>query len=144
MGPHVHEDSLSSGRHDWMRRLRRADGKVNFFSILLLVVVAAGIYLGVMLVPPYMDHYKFEEKLKAVSNMAHRQKDDEVLMREIKRECENLEMSLPAEAIQIERDPEQGRWIRISARYVREVEMVPFGKVVTLEFSSDLLERLDK
>jgi hypothetical protein len=127
-----------------MRRLRRADGKVNFFSILLLVVVAAGIYLGVMLVPPYMDHYKFEEKLKAVSNMAHRQKDDEVLMREIKRECENLEMSLPAEAIQIERDPEQGRWIRISARYVREVEMVPFGKVVTLEFSSDLLERLDK
>jgi len=123
-------------------RARDESGKFNFMTILLLLVVAAAVYFGVMLVPPYVDHYKFEEKLRSVANLAHRQKDDEALKKEIKRECEILELDLPYDAVKVVRDPAHGKWIRISARYVREIELEPFGATVSLQFTSDIHEDL--
>lgn len=144
MGSHVHQDPLNSGRGVWLRSWHREDGKINFFSIVLLAILAAGVYFAVLLIPPYVEHYKFEEKLKAVANLAHRQHDDEVLMKEIQRECENLGMELPYDAIQIQRDPAHGSWIHITARYIRQVELVPFGSVISMEFNSDIMEQLNQ
>ena len=121
---------------------RNESGKFNFMTILLLLAVAAAVYFGVMLVPPYVDHYKFEEKLRAVANLAHRQKNVEVLKKEIERECKILELDLPYDAVKVVLDPAHGKWIRFSARYVREIELKPFGATVSLEFTSDILESL--
>ena len=141
MGSHVQRHPLS--RAAGLRlRLGGEAGKVNFFSLFLLLLLAAAIYLGVMLVPPYIDHYKFEEKLAAVANMAHRVRDDDHLRREIDNELEHLGMTLPHDAIEIERDPAHGKWLRISARYIRQVELVPFGSTIDLEFTSDIMEHL--
>ncbi len=137
MGSHVHKNSLTGAGRAWDE-----SGKFNFVTILLLLVAAAAVYFGIMLVPPYVEHYKFEEKLRSVANLAHRQKNDEVLMREIKRECEILELDLPYDAINVERDPAHGKWIRITARYVREIELKPFGSIVSMEFTTKIHEDL--
>lgn len=122
---------------------RRRAGKINVVTILILLLVASGVYLAIFLVPPYIEHYKFEEKLRAVSKYAHRQRNDEDLLKEIKRECKQLDMELPYDAIKIERDPAHGKWIHISARYIKVVELVPFGKTIDLEFTSDIQESLE-
>jgi len=138
MAANVHPHPLTS-----MGRLLRARrGKINLVTIFLLLVVAAVVYFAILLVPPYMEHYKFEEKLRAVANMAIRVKDDERLRKEIQHELENLEMDLPYDAVQLVRDPAHGQWLRITARYVRVVELPPFGASIELEFNSDISKDL--
>lgn len=140
MGTHVRSHPLM--RRVWVR-LSGESGKFNFVTLVLLLLVVAVFYFGIMFVPPYIDHYSFEEKVKAVANMAIREKNDEVLKKEIHRELKLIELDLPDDAIQIERDPAHGTWIRISARYVREVELAPFGSVVTMEFTTDVMKDLN-
>jgi hypothetical protein len=116
-------------------------GRINFVTILLILVVAAGVYLGIMLAPPYIEHSKLEAKIRAVGNMAHREKDYDVLMKNLKKELEVLELNLPDEAIDIEQDP-RGRWVRFSIEYARVVDFVPFGVDTTLHFYTEHIEEL--
>lgn len=134
MGTHVHQNKLSL--------LRSQSGKLNIVTILIILVVVAAIYLAIMFAPPYIEHYKFEEKLRAVANSAHRVRDEERLRKDIKRELKNLKMELPYDAIQITFDP-RGKWVEFSAAYARVVKLVPFGSEVTLHFDSLVVERFD-
>ena len=147
MGTHVHQDQL--------KLLRSQSGKINFVTILIILVVAAAIYLGIMFAPAYIEHYKFEavalsalsrvkfdEKLRAVANSSHRVKVEEMLRADIERELKNLDMELPYDAVQIVFDP-MGQWVEFSANYARVVKLVPFGAEVTLHFESLIVERFD-
>ncbi len=139
LGENVYEDSLM--KKSYLKDSRA--GKINIVTIFLLLIIAAMVYLAIFLVPPYIEHYKFEEKLRAVAKYAHRQKNDSELMKEVQRECEQLGMKLPYDAIKIERDPAHGKWIHITARYIKVVDFVPFGKTIDLEFTSDIQESLE-
>lgn len=141
MAAHVHTNPVSLGAVS--DHLRRRAGKINLVAIFLLLLVAAVIYFAVLLIPPYMEHYKFEEKLRAVANMSIREKNDSVLLNEIKRECEALELDLPYDAVQVVFDPAHGKWLRITARYLRVVELPPFGATIELEFNSDITKTYD-
>ena len=134
MGTHVHQDQL--------KLLRSQSGKINFVTILIILVVAAGIYLGIMFAPAYIEHYKFEEKLRAVANSSHRVKDEEKLRADSERELKILDRELPYDAVQIVFDP-MGQWVEFRANYARVVKLVPFGSEVTLHFDSMIVERFD-
>jgi hypothetical protein len=134
MGTHVHKNKL--------KLLRSESGKITIVTIVIILVVAAAVYFAIMLAPPYIEHYKFEEKLRAVANTAHRVKKEEILRADIDRELKNLDMELPYDAIQIRFDP-MGEWVEFSAAYARVVELVPFGSKVTLHFDSLVVERFD-
>lgn len=124
------------------RKLRREGGKVrlSIVTVLIVLALAAAVYAAVVFIPVYMEHYKFEEKLHAVANMAHRTKDVDKLRHEIERETKLLGLNLPYDAVQIEFDP-RGEWMEIRARYNRVVELAPFGTETTLHFESDIIER---
>lgn len=137
MGTHVHKTALRDAPGRRLRRwLSSEAGKFNFVTLLLLLIVAGAIYAAILFAPPYIDNGKLEEKMRMVANLAHRQKDDTKLRHELERELKMIELDLPYEAIKIERDPVGGKWIDINIDYAREVELVPFGKIVTLNFSS--------
>jgi hypothetical protein len=95
-----------------------------------------------MFAPAYIEHYKFEEKLRAVANSAHRVKDEEKLREDIDRELKILKMELPYDAVKIVWDP-YGQYIEFSAAYAKVVKLVPFGAEVTLHFDSLIIERFD-
>jgi hypothetical protein len=134
MEAHVHGDPL--------RKIRSEKGRINIVTILIIVVLAAGIYLVAMLAPAYIEHYKFEEKLRAVANSAHRVKDEERLRQEIDGELKILGMELPYDAVKITFDS-IGEWVEFSASYAKVVKLVPFGAKVTLHFDSLIVERFD-
>jgi len=108
--------------------------------VLIVLALAAAVYAAVVFIPVYMEHYKFEEKLHAVANMAHRTRDADVLRREIEREIKLLGLDLPYDAVQIEFDP-RGQWMEIRARYNRVVELELIGTDTTLHFESNIIER---
>jgi len=134
MGTHVHQDQL--------RLLRSQSGKITIVTIVIILIVAAAVYFAIIFAPPYIEHYKFDEKLRAVANLSHRVKNEEMLRKDIDRELKNLDMELPYDAIQIRFDP-MGEWVEFSAAYARVVELVPFGSKVTLHFDSLVVERFD-
>ncbi len=113
--------------------LTNRDGRINLVTLFLLLVLAAGVYLVVMFAPAYMEKSKLQAKVEAVGNMAHRVRDEEQLRRELVRETELLGLDLSPENIKIERDP-RGEWISFEINYAREIELVPFGHTVLLQF----------
>jgi hypothetical protein len=119
----------------FLSRLRREDGGV-IGKLLLLLVVAALVYLGVMLVPPYIENYKFQKELESSARQSHIEKDDHLLTVSIQKEAETLGLHLPAEQIQIVRG-QGGAGIAINTRYVRLVTFKPFGFQTELEFKND-------
>jgi len=134
MGSHVHQDHLN--------RFRSQRGRINIVTIMIIALAAGAVYCVIMFAPAYIEHYKFEEKLRAVANMSHRVKDEEKLRAEIDHELKNLEMELPYEAIEIRFDPMM-QWVEFSAKYARVVKLVPFGSEVVLHFDSLIVERFD-
>ena len=134
MGTHVHQNQL--------RSLRSESGKITIVTIVIILVVAAAVYMAIMFAPAYIEHYKFEEKLRAVANSSHRVKNEEMLRADIDRELKSLKMELPYVAILIRFDP-MGEWVEFSANYARVVELVPFGSKVTLHFDSLIVERFN-
>ncbi len=134
MEAHVHRHTL--------RLLGSERGRINIVTILILAVVAAVVYLAIAFAPAYIEHYKFEEKLRAVANLSHRVKNEEKLREEINRELKTLKMELPYDAVKIVFDP-YGQFVEFSAAYAKKVELVPFGAEVTLHFDSLIIERFD-
>jgi hypothetical protein len=125
-----------------LRLLRSQSGKITIVTIVIILIAAAAVYAAITFAPAYIEHYKFEEKLRAVANTSHRIKNEEMLRADIDRELKNLKMELPYDAIQIRFDP-MGQWVEFSATYARVVELVPFGSKVTLHFDSLIVERFD-
>ena len=125
-----------------MRLRRSQSGKISIVTILIILVVVGVIYLACMLAPAYVEHYKFEEKIRAVGNSAHRVKDEEKLLQDIHRELKILEMELPYDAVKIVWDPYE-QYVEFSAEYARVVKLVPFGVEVTLHFDTLIIERFD-
>ena len=125
-----------------MRLLRSQSGKLNIVTIIIIVAVVGFIYYVCMFAPAYIEHYKFEEKLRAVGNSAHRVKDEEKLLKDIHRELKILGMELPYDAVKIVWDP-YGQYVEFSAEYAKVVKLVPFGAEVTLHFDSLIIERFD-
>ena len=127
-----------------LKNLRSERGRINIVTIVIIVAIAAAIYLAIMFIPAYVEHYKFEAKLRSVANAAHRpsKRNNEVMHKEIDRELENLGMKLPYDAVKIQFDP-YGQWVELSTQYAKVVKLVPFGVEVTLHFESLIIERFD-
>ena len=121
------------------KRLSSPSGKINIVTIVLILIIAGAIYFAVMLIPPYVEYYKFEEKIRAVANSARRVASNEKLLKDLHKESKILELNLPYDAIVVERDP-MGKWIEISCSYARVVDLVPFGQNITLYFDSNIVE----
>jgi carbon starvation protein CstA len=131
-----------SNRHsEFGRHLLSQRGKINFVTILIILIILSAVYFAIMLVPPYIEYYKMDEKVRSVANMAHRNKDDKALMRQLMKESEILELNLPYDAIIIERDP-LNKWIDIKVNYASIVELVPFETEITLHFDIHVVETL--
>ncbi|HUU02923.1 MAG TPA: hypothetical protein VM425_15925 [Myxococcota bacterium] len=120
-------------------RAASESGRVNLLTVLLILIVLGAVYFTIMLAPPYIEYYKLDEKVRAVANMSHREKDEEVLLENLRREAKILELNLPHDAFKIKSDP-QGKWIEISLSYARLVELVPFNQQLTLHFDIDVVE----
>ena len=116
-------------------------GKINFLTIVLVAIVMTVVYLAIMLGPSYIEHTKLKAKISAVANMAHREKDVNVLQKHVLKETEILDMDLPVDAVEIEMDTD-GKWVRFYVEYERIVEMTPFGAEMTLHFDFDHTEEL--
>ncbi len=133
MGSHVHENKVKAPVRP-RTFMDRQDGRINFVAILLLLLAAAAVYSAVIFGPVYMEKSKLRAKVEAVANMAHRNKNVEELRKELYREAKTLGLDLHPQQFKIEMDPQE-RWITFEVDYVREVDLVPFGETVELEFS---------
>lgn len=114
-------------------------GRINLLAVFLILLVLAAVYFAIMLAPPYIEYYKLDEKVRAVANEAHREKSEEILMADLRREAKILELNLPYDAFKVKQDPE-GKWIEISISYARVVDLVPFKQQLTLHFDIDVVE----
>jgi hypothetical protein len=128
---------------EWRIRLLSQRGRINILTVVIVLAIAAAIYMAIMIVPAYVEYYKFEEKLRAIANQTHRVKDQELLLKEIHHESKILGLHLPHDAIKFEWDP-HGEWVEISTKYNRVVKLVPFGATFTLHFESNIVERFVK
>jgi hypothetical protein len=141
MVSHVHGHSLRLDSGAWFRGLfERRDGKISIIAVLLILVAAGIVYTAVLFIPPYIEYYKLEEKVRSVANQAHREKDDDALQKELIRESQILELDLPYDAFSIKRDP-QGKWIEFDVHWARVVNLVPFGQDVTMHFDIQVVEQ---
>ena len=59
--------------------MRHPSGKISFGGLVLLTLVAGGIYLGVMFVPFYVDNMDVKEAVSAAHNRSALSTDDDSL-----------------------------------------------------------------
>jgi hypothetical protein len=130
--------------------MRHPSGRISFGGLVLLTLVAGGIYLGVMFVPFYVDNLDVKEAVAVAYNRAARTTDDESLRTGIIESTSNMGthwerdqfdrdilmpgLGLTPEQILIERS-DVTRDIRIQVDYTRRVRLKPTNKVHTLHFS---------
>lgn len=140
MDSHVHCHSLRPAFRAWLRGwFERREGKINIVAVLMILVAVGMVYTAVLFIPPYLEYYKLEEKVRSVANQSHREKNDDVLLQELMRESQILKLDLPYDAFSIKRDP-QGKWIEFDVHWARVVNLVPFGQDVTLHFDIQVVE----
>jgi hypothetical protein len=132
MGSDVHGRALSPST------LRTRDGRLTIGKVLMLAVLAAGVYFLVLLVPPYIENYKFQKELDAMARHSHIEKDDNVLRASIQKEAQTLGIRLLGEHILISRHPNDGG-IEIMTEYDRVVNLRPFG-LMSMHFKNDAHE----
>lgn len=131
----------------------RNAGKVNLMTLVLLALIAGGLYFVVMVAPFYVDHMDVKEAVAAAHNLAGRNNNDGVLRAEIRgrttRMGEHLErdtwgvekvvpgLGLTDDQITIERSGVTQN-VRIEVAYDREVRLKPTNYIHTMHFSAVL------
>ena len=129
--------------------MRHPSGKISFGGLVLLLLIAGGIYLGVMLVPVYVDNFTVKEAVTVAHNRIAQGADDEsirnVIMErtsrlgyhwERDRFDQNIRMpglGLQPEQITIERSMVTPS-IKIQVDYERRVRFAPSKYVRTIRF----------
>jgi hypothetical protein len=129
--------------------MRHPSGKISFGGLVLLTLVAGGIYLGVMIVPFYVDNLSVKEAVAAAHNQAARTSEDSALRTiilertsqmgnhwerdEFDRDILVPGLGLTEEQILIERS-EVTPSVRIQVDYSRRVRFKPTKYVHTLNF----------
>lgn len=108
--------------------LMNQKGKISAGAWVMLIMLAAGIYIGGKVVPPWIDYYMIKEKLEAVVKASTVRSDNEILS-EVKRIVDERGIPLNlSEDIVITRDDKK---ISISADWVVPVD---FGAGYAKEF----------
>ena len=129
--------------------MRHPSGKISFGGLVLLTLVAGGIYLGVMFVPFYVDNLDVKEAVAAAHNRAAQTSDDDSLRNTIIERTSNMGthwerdqfdndilvpgLGLTHEQILIERS-DVTQDVRIQVDYERRVRLKPTNKIHTLRF----------
>jgi len=129
--------------------MRQPSGKISFGGLVLLLLVGGGIYLGVMLVPLYIDNFTVKEAVTVAHNRVAQGADDDSIRNVIiertsrlgyhwerDRFDQNIRMpglGLQPEQITIERSMVTPS-IKIQVDYERRVRFVPSKYVRTIRF----------
>ena len=129
--------------------MRHPSGKISFGGLVLLTLVAGGIYAGVMFVPFYVDNLDVKEAVAVAFNRSAQSSDDDALRALIIERTSDLGnhwerdrfdrdilvpgLGLTPEQITIERSEVSGK-IRIQVDYTRRVRLKPTKNVHTLRF----------
>ena len=129
--------------------MRHPSGKISFGGLVLLTLVAGGLYAGVMFVPFYVDNLDVKEAVAAAHNRAAQTADDDTLRNVIiertsemgshwerdqfDRDIQVPGLGLTPEQITIERSDVSGK-VRIQVDYTRRVRLKPTKNVRTLRF----------
>lgn len=108
---------------------------------LVFLLLAAAVYFGVMLIPPYVENFKFDSALDAVARHSVIEKDNNVLLSMVQKEATTLGIQVLGDDISIQRDPNNSS-ISIRTRYRRLVLLRPFGATLSLEFTNDAQQKL--
>lgn len=125
----------------------RNQGSVNFLGLAMIIGIAAGIYFVVMLAPAYTDNMDVQEALAAAYNSSNR--GDQVMRNVVREklryvgthkeddgygnEKEVQGMGFSDDDVVIDRD-DVNNTVTVRIDYVREVELKPFHKILTLHF----------
>lgn len=129
--------------------MRHPSGKVSFGGLLLLALLAGGVYLGVVFIPFYVDNLDVKEAVAAAHNRAAQRAPDSTLRNTIIERTSQMGshwevdqydndvlkpgLGLTEEQILIERSEVTGS-VRIEVEYERQVRLVPTDRVHTLRF----------
>jgi hypothetical protein len=152
---------MRSPRHT-LRPLRQ-DGQITWVGVLLLLVLAAGAYAAVVLVPVYALHYQVLQVVRDFGNQAIKERDDALLVSRMAQKIRSLdavvvedEHGRPQREPVVDLRPEDVTWTRdtsvqppllhVSFEYVREVELPWLDRTIEKPFEVDLtldLERPD-
>ncbi len=137
MGAHVHRHRVKPARLPVILAGRNGGVVVK---VVVFLLVAAAVYFGVMLIPPYVENFKFDSALDAVARHSVIEKNDNVLLSMIQKEAATLGIQVLGDDISIQRDPENSS-ISIRTRYRRVVVLKPFGATLSLDFSNDAQQK---
>ncbi|AKJ03380.1 hypothetical protein ATI61_115153 [Archangium gephyra] len=128
--------------------MRHPSGKISFGGLVLLILVAGGIYLGAMLVPFYVDNLDVKEAVTAAFNRSPTADDDSLRRLIIERtgqmgshwETDQFDqdilvpgLGLTADNITIERSSVSPE-VRVEVEYTRRVRFKPTQHVRVLRF----------
>jgi hypothetical protein len=128
--------------------MRHPSGKISFGGLVLLTLVAGGIYLGVMILPLHVDNLDVKEAVAVAFNRAQTSNDDELRALIIERTSEmgtHMErdefdrdiqvpgLGLTPDDITIERS-RVNQSVRIEVNYVRKVQFKPAKHIRTMRF----------
>jgi hypothetical protein len=88
-------------------------------------VIAASVFVGAKLVPPYFDNYEFEDAIKNEATLdAYSSKTEADIRAVVFRRAQELEIPISQESIHVQRQGVQGSaWISIRAPYVVHVDL---------------------
>lgn len=128
--------------------MRHPSGKISFGGLVLLTLVAGGIYLGVMFVPLYVDNLDVKEAVAAAFNRSPTSDDSSLVNLIIERtsqmgthwETDQFDndilvpgLGLTADNITIERSTVTPS-VRIEVEYTRRVRLKPTNQVRVMRF----------
>lgn len=159
-GPPLDVAPLRSGRPG--SRARRGErGAITWVTLLLLVLVVGGAYLGVVWVPVYYENYGVKQIVRDYMNQAVKNRDDERLRRDMVAKIRSFSQlegvdaaGLPARVPAVVVDEEQVLWerdassqppmLRVAFEYEREVTLPLLERVTTKVFTVDLTNDLTR
>jgi hypothetical protein len=129
--------------------MRHPSGRIGFGGLVTLLLIAGGIYLGVMLVPVYVDNFTVKEAVTVAHNRAAQGLDDDSLRNVVMERTSRLGyhwerdrfdrdvrmpgLGLQPEQITIERSTVSSS-MKIQVDYERRVRFAPSKYVRTIRF----------
>jgi len=151
--------------HDSGRRpsaARRAErGAISWVTLLLLVLLAGGGYLGFVWLPVYFENYAVKQVVRDYMNQAIKNTDDELLRRNMVLKIRSLAQrdgfdaaGRPTRVPTVGIDDRQVVWerdaasqppmLRVAFEYEREVELPWLERTTTKVFTVDLTNDLTR
>jgi hypothetical protein len=94
-------------------------------TILVLGLLAAAVYVGAQVIPPYFANYQFQDTLDNEARLGtYSTKGDEVIREAVFKRAQELELPLTAEDIKLERmGPSGNAAVMIEADYTVHIDL---------------------